>query len=97
MNISRRPFCKLDSYFDYEIDSDEEWEEDEEGESCCSSDEDENNEEDLLADDDEEEDWVVPHGYLSEDEGENVESGEKSREFMRKVICLCLSIQQWIL
>ncbi|XP_063955951.1 chromatin assembly factor 1 subunit A-like [Lytechinus pictus] len=62
----RNPFKKDEDIFDYEIDSDDEWEEP--GESLSHSEgEDEDGDGD---DDDEEEDgFFVPHGYLSAGEG----------------------------
>ncbi|MQL76201.1 hypothetical protein Taro_008566 [Colocasia esculenta] len=68
----RRPFAK-DKDLDYDFDSDEEWEEEEPGESlsdCDKDDEEEILEEDSKADDEDESDdsFLVPDGYLSEDE-----------------------------
>ncbi|CAA7400388.1 unnamed protein product [Spirodela intermedia] len=74
----RRPFAK-DSCLDYDVDSDEEWEEEEPGESLsdCDKDEDEMLEEDAKADDEDESDdgFFVPDGYLSENEGVQVDDG----------------------
>ncbi|XP_071953694.1 uncharacterized protein [Antedon mediterranea] len=62
---ARNPFA-LDEIFDYEVDSDEEWEEP--GESLSNSE----GEDEPASDDDEDDDgFFVPHGYLSEDEGGN--------------------------
>lgn len=64
---ARRPFGKDIKVLNYEVDSDEEWEpEDENGESLAGSDEDE-------PDDDYEIDneFMVPHGYLSDDKEED--------------------------
>ncbi|KAK4480205.1 hypothetical protein RD792_013267 [Penstemon davidsonii] len=77
---SRHPFAK-DPEIDYEIDSDEEWEEDEPGESlsdCDKDDEDESMEEHVKGEDeDESEDgFFVPDGYLSENEGVEVDEME---------------------
>ncbi|KAL8233184.1 hypothetical protein R6Q57_002962 [Mikania cordata] len=75
---ARRPLVK-DPELDYEIDSDEEWEEEEPGESlsdCEKEEEDENMEESLskVDDEDESEDgFFVPDGYLSENEGVEVD------------------------
>ncbi|KAK6092944.1 hypothetical protein MT418_006934 [Batrachochytrium dendrobatidis] len=64
----RRPFCNKEPTLEYDVDSEAEWEEDEPGEELKSEDEDED--EDITADDDEDENqWLVPHGYLSDDEG----------------------------
>lgn len=57
----------IQKYFDYEVDSDEEWEEEEPGESLHGSDsekEKEVEEEDYEVDND----FFVPHGHLSDDE-----------------------------
>ncbi|KAL3520441.1 hypothetical protein ACH5RR_018590 [Cinchona calisaya] len=74
---ARHPFVK-DPELDYEIDSDDEWEEEEPGESLSDCDKD--GEEESLdegcsrADDDGSEDgFFVPDGYLSEDEGVEVD------------------------
>ncbi|RUS87932.1 hypothetical protein EGW08_004287 [Elysia chlorotica] len=69
----RNPWKKDEDMFDYEVDSDDEWEEEEPGESLsCSDGEDDKGEKGDEDENDEEEDgWMVPHGYLSEDEGCN--------------------------
>ncbi|XP_049539146.1 chromatin assembly factor 1 subunit A [Anopheles darlingi] len=63
---SRRPFSKDTKYFDYEVDSDDEWEEEEPGESLHGSDD----EKDVDAEEDYEvdNDFFVPHGHLSDEE-----------------------------
>ncbi|CAG8616388.1 10982_t:CDS:10, partial [Racocetra persica] len=61
----RRPFAKDTSIMDYEYDSDMEWEEEEEGEELKSDDDDDDDPEDEDPGDD---GWIVPTGYLSEDE-----------------------------
>ncbi|XP_019194253.1 PREDICTED: chromatin assembly factor 1 subunit FAS1 [Ipomoea nil] len=74
-----RPCCpfKKDPELDYEIDSDEEWEEEEPGESLsdCDKDEVESLDEECARGDDEESEdgFFVPDGYLSEDEGVQVD------------------------
>lgn len=74
----RRPF-KKDPDLDYDIDSDEEWEEEDPGESLsdCEKDTEEDNlEEEISKIEDEEESedgFVVPDGYLSENEGVEME------------------------
>ncbi|XP_011873816.1 PREDICTED: chromatin assembly factor 1 subunit A-B [Vollenhovia emeryi] len=67
---SRRPFTKDEKWFDYEVDSDDEWEEEEPGESLKGSDDekDEENPEDNEYDVDNE--FMVPHGYLSDEEAQ---------------------------
>ncbi|XP_027085917.2 chromatin assembly factor 1 subunit FAS1 isoform X1 [Coffea arabica] len=78
---ARHPFVK-DPELDYEIDSDEEWEEEEPGESlsdCEKDGEEESLDEGCSRDDgdDESEDgFFVPDGYLSEDEGVEVDKLE---------------------
>ncbi|KAJ9546075.1 hypothetical protein OSB04_025782 [Centaurea solstitialis] len=80
---ARCPLVK-DPDLDYEIDSDEEWEEEEPGESlsdCDKEDDDETIEENLskVDDEDESEDgFFVPDGYLSENEGVEVERMDHS-------------------
>ncbi|KAL6616531.1 hypothetical protein ACP70R_038801 [Stipagrostis hirtigluma subsp. patula] len=72
----RRPL-KMDPDLDYEVDSDEEWEEEDPGESLsdCEKDSDEAMEEDSKITDEESEDsFVVPDGYLSDNEGIQIES-----------------------
>uniref|UniRef100_A0A1J3J1U8 Chromatin assembly factor 1 subunit FAS1 n=1 Tax=Noccaea caerulescens TaxID=107243 RepID=A0A1J3J1U8_NOCCA len=77
----RRPLEK-DPELDYEVDSDEEWEEEQAGESLsdCEDDEEEHLEEEFSKaddeDDDSEDDFMVPDGYLSEDEGVQVDRME---------------------
>lgn len=50
--------------FDYEVDSDDEWEEEEPGESLHGSDDEKESEDEYEVDND----FFVPHGYLSDDE-----------------------------
>ncbi|VDD81839.1 unnamed protein product [Mesocestoides corti] len=77
----RRPFSKDHLQLDYEVDSDDEWEEEEPGENISQSEGEE--EEDLDDDDDEDAKFLVPHGYLSDDEGvrgdEDEEGGAVAR------------------
>ncbi|KAL8544659.1 hypothetical protein ACS0TY_005044 [Phlomoides rotata] len=86
---SQHPFTK-DPEIDYEIDSDEEWEEVEPGESlsdCDKDDEDESIEEHSKVDDeDESEDgFFVPDGYLSENEGVEVDGDMETDELIHEV------------
>lgn len=80
---ARCPLVK-DPELDYEIDSDEEWEEEEPGESlsdCDKEEEDETMEENISKADDEDESedgFFVPDGYLSENEGVEVERMDHS-------------------
>ncbi|XP_034943996.1 chromatin assembly factor 1 subunit A-B-like [Chelonus insularis] len=64
----RRPFAKDSQYFDYEVDSDEEWEEEEPGESLHGSDDEKDKEEDGTDDYVVDNEFMVPHGYLSDEE-----------------------------
>ncbi|XP_055548398.1 chromatin assembly factor 1 subunit A-A [Wyeomyia smithii] len=63
---ARRPFAQDTKFFDYEVDSDDEWEEEEPGESLHGSDDekDVDPEEDYEVDND----FFVPHGHLSDEE-----------------------------
>ncbi|CAH8638899.1 unnamed protein product [Heterobilharzia americana] len=75
----RRPFARDDYQLDYSADSDDEWEEEEPGESITQSDNEEEEEEEEKEEDDDEDDddnFLVPHGYLSDDEGVAAEEGE---------------------
>jgi len=76
----RHPFKKDTELLDYEFDSEIEWVADEEGEECLSDEEDD--EEDIMDNQDEQgedDGWLVPHGYLSDDEGveEDIEKVNK--------------------
>ncbi|XP_043277415.1 chromatin assembly factor 1 subunit A-B-like isoform X2 [Venturia canescens] len=66
----RKPFSQDTKWFDYDVDSDEEWEEEEPGESLHGSDDEkeEENPDDNEYDVDNE--FMVPHGYLSEEEAQ---------------------------
>ncbi|KAG0273511.1 Chromatin assembly factor 1, subunit A [Linnemannia exigua] len=64
----RRILGKDTELVDYDFDSEAEWEEDEEGEECKTDDDDDDAEE-LGSEQEEEDDWLVPEGYLSDDEG----------------------------
>ncbi|XP_046448455.1 chromatin assembly factor 1 subunit A-B-like [Daphnia pulex] len=68
----RRPFGK-EIIFDYDVDSDDEWEEEvEPGESLTDS-EGEGEEKEPADDYEVDNEFLVPHGYLSDDEGEKDE------------------------
>lgn len=81
-------FFFLQKWFDYDIDSDEEWEEeDPDGESLRGSD-DEKDEEN--PDDDEydvDNEFMVPHGYLSDEEAQvaDEEAEDMVKFFYRKI------------
>ncbi|CAL9098355.1 unnamed protein product [Musa textilis] len=76
----RHPFRK-DPELDYDVDSDEEWEEEDPGESLsdCEKDVEEILDAENLKDEDDiecEDSFVVPDGYLSENEGVQIETSE---------------------
>ncbi|KAG0200111.1 Chromatin assembly factor 1, subunit A [Mortierella sp. GBA30] len=78
--ITGRKFLGKDTdLIEYDFDSEAEWEEDEEGEEC-KSDEDDEDAEEMCSEQEEEDDWLVPEGYLSDDEGLDAgeEGGSKS-------------------
>ncbi|KAK7865929.1 hypothetical protein R5R35_005003 [Gryllus longicercus] len=58
------PFRKDEGFFDYEVDSDDEWEEEEPGESLHGSDDEKESEDEYEVDNE----FFVPHGYLSDEE-----------------------------
>ncbi|XP_012727122.2 chromatin assembly factor 1 subunit A [Fundulus heteroclitus] len=81
----RCPLRQDKDLLDYEVDSDEEWEEEEPGESLSHSEGEE--EEEGGEDDDEEDDgFLVPHGYLSDDEGalEEEDGGDLEKQKLRQ-------------
>jgi chromatin assembly factor 1 subunit A len=57
-------YSYLQKFFDYEVDSDEEWEEEEPGESLHGSDDEKESEDEYEVDNE----FFVPHGYLSDEE-----------------------------
>ncbi|XP_027353109.1 chromatin assembly factor 1 subunit FAS1 isoform X2 [Abrus precatorius] len=73
----RHPLRK-DPSLDYDVSSDEEWEEEDPGESLsdCDKDEEECQEEGSKSDGESEDGFFVPDGYLSEDEGAQVDRME---------------------
>lgn len=73
----RHPLRK-DPILDYDVSSDEEWEEEEPGESLsdCEKDEEECQEECSKSDEESEDGFFVPDGYLSENEGAQVDRME---------------------
>ncbi|KAL9538657.1 hypothetical protein MBANPS3_010766 [Mucor bainieri] len=71
----RRPFAQDVDQLDYDVDSEAEWEPEGEGEDIHSGDEDDDDPNtDMI--DPEDAGWLVPEGYLSDNEG--VEEGERS-------------------
>lgn len=71
----RKPFLRDQQFFDYEVDSDEEWEEGGPGESLDGSDSDGSVKDDYEIDNE----FFVPHGYLSPDENEENDEQNKSQ------------------
>ncbi|XP_017143684.1 chromatin assembly factor 1 subunit A-B [Drosophila miranda] len=67
---ARRPLAQDKVHFDYEVDSDCEWEEEEPGESLSAS-EDEKERESEEESEEEYNEWYVPHGHLSDEELQN--------------------------
>lgn len=91
----RRPFGKDAKCFDYELDSDDEWEEEEQekGEELKDSDSEERVEdEEDDGDDYEIDEFFVPHGHLSDDENQDEEyfeveelpDGQRKRKMLTK-------------
>ncbi|KAK3731428.1 hypothetical protein QZH41_013615, partial [Actinostola sp. cb2023] len=74
----KNPLKKDEALLNYEVDSDDEWEEEEPGESLSDSEPEGDNEEDNEDGDEEEDGWMVPHGYLSDDEG--IEQDEEEQD-----------------
>ncbi|CAO1942635.1 unnamed protein product [Urochloa humidicola] len=96
------PRCplKMDPDLDYEVDSDDEWEEEDPGESLsdCEKDSDEVMEEDSKITDEEDEDsFVVPDGYLSDNEGIQIESllDDKDEEASSLPIGQCTEVEEF--
>eukprot|EP00850_Spirogloea_muscicola_P022625 SM000304S11847 [mRNA] locus=s304:56432:67298:+ [translate_table: standard] len=79
----RHPLVK-DEALDYTVDSDDEWEEEEPGESLSESEKDDDEDDKGDATEDEADGFMVPDGYLSEDEGnliaEDLESDQDEDE-----------------
>ena len=68
-----QPFNKDSDLFDYEVDSDEEWDEGGPGESLDGSDSDGSVKDDYEIDNE----FFVPHGYLSDDENQNEDKAQE--------------------
>ncbi|KAJ2994729.1 Chromatin assembly factor 1, subunit A [Globomyces sp. JEL0801] len=79
----KTPFGKDNQWLDYDFDSEAEWEEDEPGEELVS--ENEEDEDILPADEDEDDGWMVPHGYLSDDEGLEIDADVKNKDKSKSV------------
>lgn len=89
----RRPFAKDLDQFDYDLDSDDEWEEEEKGEELKDSDSEERvDDEEEDNDDYEIDEFFVPHGHLSDDENQDEEyfeveelpDGQRKRKMLTK-------------
>ncbi|KAI8971230.1 chromatin assembly factor 1 subunit A-domain-containing protein [Pilobolus umbonatus] len=87
------PFAKDSDLIDYDMDSEAEWEPEGEGEDIHSGDEDEDDTA-IELDNSEDAGWLVPEGYLSENEGGEDNDGRKihrknsstKRTFIRKIV-----------
>ncbi|XP_031430787.1 chromatin assembly factor 1 subunit A [Clupea harengus] len=87
---ARCPIQQDKELFDYEVDSDEEWEEDEPGESLSHS---EGDDEDGDGEDDSDDDvFFVPHGYLSDGEGA---LGEEVGDLEKQKLRQKLKAREW--
>ncbi|XP_046400375.1 chromatin assembly factor 1 subunit A-B-like [Ischnura elegans] len=75
----RFPFQKDEKYFDYEVDSDDEWEEEEPGESLHGSDDEKESEDEYEVDNE----FFVPHGYLSNEEAVGEDEDDVSPEMQK--------------
>ncbi|XP_013113213.2 chromatin assembly factor 1 subunit A [Stomoxys calcitrans] len=67
----RRPFAQDKKTFDYEVDSDDDWEEEEPGESLEDGSDDDKEKESEDEDYEVDNEWFVPHGHLSDEEMQN--------------------------
>lgn len=76
----RKPFGE-DKIFDYEVDSDDDWEEEEQGESLNGSDDEEKENDDDYEVDNE---FFVPHGHLSDDEIDDEATAKLSPETQKQ-------------
>lgn len=73
---------------EYEVDSDDEWEEPEDGESLRGSEDEESQDEQY----EEDNDMFVPHGYLSDGEGED-ELDDQVRNYFIEAIEIAIQYQ----
>ncbi|KAG2404202.1 hypothetical protein LR48_Vigan03g037600 [Vigna angularis] len=102
---ARHPLRK-DPNLDYDVSSDEEWEEEEPGESLsdCDKDEEDCQEECSKSDEESEDGFFVPDGYLSENEGAQVDrkemegdtKGNDSSSGYNEEFCALLRQQKYI-
>ncbi|KAH8245236.1 hypothetical protein KR032_006870 [Drosophila birchii] len=73
---ARRPLAHDKVHFDYELDSDCEWEEEEPGESLSASEDEKEERESEEESEEEYNEWYVPHGHLSDEELQNDSDGD---------------------
>ncbi|CAO3673860.1 unnamed protein product [Umbelopsis vinacea] len=82
--LPRRPFAKDTEFLDYDLDSEAEWEPEEDGEDIKSGDDED---EDVDIADPDDAGWLVPEGYLSNDEGigsDKEEDGVRTNTYAKK-------------
>ncbi|XP_018576274.1 chromatin assembly factor 1 subunit A isoform X1 [Anoplophora glabripennis] len=85
----RKPFGTDGEIFNYEEDSDDDWEEEEQGESLNGSEDEADKENEDEKDDYEvDNEFFVPHGHLSEDEIDDEESARLSPESLKQKLKL---------
>lgn len=75
----KNPFNMDETFFDYEVDSDDEWEEEEPGESLHGSDDEKESEDEYEVDNE----FFVPHGYLSDEENVGDKDEDQSPEMLK--------------
>jgi chromatin assembly factor 1 subunit A len=75
----KNPFYMDKTFFDYEVDSDDEWEEEEPGESLHGSDDEKESEDEYEVDNE----FFVPHGYLSDEENVGEKDEDQSPEMLK--------------
>ncbi|XP_043259612.1 chromatin assembly factor 1 subunit A-like [Colletes gigas] len=87
----RKPFSKDTKWFNYDVDSDEEWDEEEPGESLHGSDDERNEENPDDNEYDVDNEFMVPHGYLSDeelraDDEEKIDMSPETQKFKLKAL-----------
>ncbi|XP_075159165.1 chromatin assembly factor 1, p180 subunit [Haematobia irritans] len=83
----KKPFAQDKTFFDYEVDSDDEWEEEEPGESLEDGSDDDKEKESEDDDYEVDNEWFVPHGHLSDEEMQNedeLENGDANTREAQK-------------
>ncbi|TMW41710.1 hypothetical protein DOY81_013209 [Sarcophaga bullata] len=90
----RRPFAQDKKIFDYEVDSDDEWEEEEPGESLEDGSDDDKEKESEDDDYEVDNEWFVPHGHLSDEELQNEDENGLSNDNTREAQKVKLQILQ---